>query len=92
MAVAIATVIKNVCLSRHRKADLISVRNCIRTLASLTHLTASKPDRTTTIQSVQIVFRTKEGFQNAVTTEPFVKMSRMSHQRKTEFIGDIFCM
>jgi hypothetical protein len=38
------------------------------------------------------VSRTKEGFQNAVTTEPFVEMSRMSNQQKAEFVGDIFHM
>jgi hypothetical protein len=34
--------------------------------------------------------RTNAAFQNVVTTEPFVKMSRMSNQRKAEFVGDIF--
>jgi hypothetical protein len=29
---------------------------------------------------------------NAVTTEPYAEMSRMSNQRKAEFVGDIFCM
>jgi hypothetical protein len=42
-------VIGNVCLSRHRKADLILFRSCIQTLASLTHFVALKPDRTKTI-------------------------------------------
>jgi hypothetical protein len=36
--------------------------------------------------------RTKAGFQNAVTTEPFVEMSHMSNQWKAEFVGDIFRM
>jgi hypothetical protein len=92
MAVIIATVIKNVCLSRHQKADLISFRICIQTLASLTHFVALKLNRTPTVQSVHNVSRTKEGFQNVVTTKPYVKMSRMSNQRKAEFVGDIFHM
>jgi hypothetical protein len=45
-----------------------------------------------TVQSVQIVSRTKVGFQNAITTDPFVKMSHMSNQQKDEFVGDIFRM
>jgi hypothetical protein len=36
--------------------------------------------------------RTKAGFQNAVTTEPFVEMSHMSNQWNAEFVGDIFHM
>jgi hypothetical protein len=65
---------------------------CIQTLASLTHLMTQKPDWATAIQSVHNVSRTKVGLQNAVTTEPYIKMSRMSNQRKAEFVGDIFHM
>jgi hypothetical protein len=36
--------------------------------------------------------RTKAGFQNAVTTEPFVEMSYMSNQWNAEFVGNIFDM
>jgi hypothetical protein len=36
--------------------------------------------------------RTKAGHQNAVTTEPYIEMSRMSNQWKVEFDGDIFHM
>jgi hypothetical protein len=75
MAITIVTVIGNVCLSRHWKADSISLRSCIRTLASLTHLVAQKPDRATTVQSVHNVSRTKARIQNTVTTEPYIKMS-----------------
>jgi hypothetical protein len=53
---------------------------------------AQKPNRTTAIQSVHNVSKTKAGIQNAATTEPYIKMSRMSNQRKAEFIGDIFHM
>jgi hypothetical protein len=53
---------------------------------------AQKPDRTNAIQPVLNVFRTRAGLQNAVTTEPFVEMSRMSNQWKAEFTGDIFHM
>jgi carboxypeptidase C (cathepsin A) len=92
MAITVATVTKNVCLNRHRKADSISFRSCIRTLASLTHHMAQKSDRATAVQSVHNVPRTKAGLQIAVTTEPYIKMSRMSNQRKAEFVGDIFYM
>jgi hypothetical protein len=92
MAITIATVIRNVCLSRRRKADSISFRSYIRTLASLTHRMAQKPDRTTAIQSVHNMSKTKAGIQHAVTTEPYIEMSHMSNQRKSEFIGDIFRM
>jgi hypothetical protein len=92
MAITIATVIRNVCLSRHRKEDSISFRSCIRALASLTHLVAQKPNRTTAIQSVHNVPKTKAGIQNAVTTEPYIEMSHMSNQRKAESVGDLFRM
>jgi hypothetical protein len=92
MAITIAMIIRNVCLSRRRKTDSISFRSYIRTLASLTHLVAQKPDRATAIQSVHNVSRTKTGLQNAVTTEQYIKMSHMSNQRKAEFVGDIFHM
>jgi hypothetical protein len=80
------------CLSRHKKADLIYFRSCIQTLASLTHFVALKPDRAPTVQSVHNVSRTKAGIQNAITTKPYVKMSHMSNQRKAEFVGNIFHM
>jgi hypothetical protein len=80
------------CLSRRWKADSISFGSCIRTLASLTYHMAQKPDRTTAIQAVNYMSRTKAGLQNAVTTEPYIKMSHMSNQRKAEFVGDIFHM
>jgi hypothetical protein len=92
MAVTVAMVIENVCLSRHRKADLISFRSCIQTLASLTHFVALKPDRIPAVQSVHNVSRAEAGIQNAVPTKPHVKMSRMSNQQKAEFVSDIFCM
>jgi carboxypeptidase C (cathepsin A) len=92
MVIAIATVIGNVCLSRRQKADSISFRSCIQALASLTHLVAQQPDRTTAIQPVHNVSRTKAGFQNAVMTEPYIEMSCMINQRKAEFIGDLFRM
>jgi hypothetical protein len=44
MAVTVAAVIKNVCLSRRWKAELVIFRFCIQTPASLTHLVAEKPD------------------------------------------------
>jgi hypothetical protein len=53
---------------------------------------AQKPDRTTAVQSVHNVYRTKAGLQNAVTTEPYIEMSYMSNQRKAEFVGDSFFM
>jgi hypothetical protein len=92
MAISVATVIRNVCLSRRPKADSIFFISCIRALACLTHLVAQKPDRTTAIQSVHNMSRTKAGLQNAVTTELYIKMSHMSNQRKAEFVGDLFCM
>jgi hypothetical protein len=92
MVVTVATFARNVCVSRRRKADSISFRSCIWTLASLTHLLAQKPNRTTAIQSVLNVSRIKAGLQNAVTTESYIEMSHMSNQRKAEFIGNIFRM
>jgi hypothetical protein len=90
MAITVATVIRNMCLSRRWQTDSISLRSSIRTLRSLTHLVAQKPDRTTAIQSVHNVFRTKVGLQNAITTEPYIEMSHMSNQRKAEFIEATF--
>jgi hypothetical protein len=92
MPITVATVIRNVCLSRHRKDDLISFRSCIWTVASLSHLVAQKPDRATAIQPVHNVSKTKAGLQNSITTEPYIEMSHMSNQWKAEFVGDIFHM
>jgi Na+/melibiose symporter-like transporter len=90
MAINVATVIRNVCLSRRHKADSISIRRCIRTLASLTHHIAQKPDRATAVQTAHNVSRTKAGIQIAVTTKPYIEMSCMSNQRKDEFIVTLF--
>jgi hypothetical protein len=79
MAVTVATVIENVCMSRCRKADLISFRSCIRTLPSLTHFVAQKPDRTPTVQSLHNLSRTETGVQHTVATKPYVKMGHMSN-------------
>jgi hypothetical protein len=83
-------VIKNVCLSRRRKADLVSFRSDIQTLATLIQLVAQKPDRTLAVQSINNLSRIETGLQNAIMTKPYVKMGRMSNQQKVEFIGDIF--
>jgi hypothetical protein len=45
MAVTIAMVIGNVCLSRRRKADIESSKICMHTLVSLTHLVSQEPDQ-----------------------------------------------
>jgi hypothetical protein len=90
MAVTVATVIKNVCFSRRRKAELESFRSCIQTLACITHLVAQTPEQTPRVQSVHNLARTEAGPQNTVATKQYVKMGRMSNQRKAEFIGDIF--
>jgi hypothetical protein len=91
-AITVATIIRNMCLSRRQKDDSISLRSCIRTLASITHFVAQKADRTNAIRSVLNVFRTEAELQNAVTTKPYVERGRMSNQKKADFIGDIFCM
>jgi hypothetical protein len=90
MAVTIAAVIRNVCLSRRQKADLESFRSGIHTLATLTHLVVLKPDRTPAVQSVHNLSRAEAGIQNTVATKPYVKMGHMSNQQKAEFIGDVF--
>jgi hypothetical protein len=53
---------------------------------------APKPNRTAAMQSVNNVSRTEAGLQIAVTTKPYAEMSRISNQRKAEFVGDLFCM
>jgi hypothetical protein len=92
MAVTVAMVIRNVCLSRHRKSNLVFFRSCIQTLATLTHHGAQKPDQTPAFQSVYSLSRTDAEIQNAVMTKPYVKMSHMSNQRKDKFVSDIFRM
>jgi hypothetical protein len=78
------------CLNRHRKADLVSFRSCIQTLASLTHFVAQKPDQTPAVQSVHNLSRTEAGIQIALASKPYVKTGRVSNQQKAEFGGDIF--
>jgi hypothetical protein len=90
MAVTIATVIKNVCLSRHWKAELVIFRTSIQTPASFTHHVAQKPDQTPVYQSVQNLPRTGTWIQNAIATKLYVKTGRMSNQKKAEFVDDIF--
>jgi hypothetical protein len=51
---------------------------------------AQKPNRTIEVQYVHNVSKTEAGLQNAVTTKLYVEMSRMSKQRKAEFVSDIF--
>jgi hypothetical protein len=92
MAVTIATVIGNVCLSRCRKDDLEFFRSGIQTLATLTHHGAQKPDWTPAFQFVYSLWITDAEIQNAITTKPHVKMNRMTHQQKAKFVGDIFYM
>jgi hypothetical protein len=78
------------CLSRRRKADIISFRSCIQTLENLTHFMTQKPNRTPAVQSVHNQSRTETGIQNTVVTKPYVEMSPMSNQQKSEFVSNIF--
>jgi hypothetical protein len=78
------------CLRRSQKAELVSFKSCIRTLTSLTHLVAQKPDQTPVVQSVHNLSKTEAGFQNAVATKPYSETGYMSTQQKAEFIGHIF--
>jgi hypothetical protein len=90
VAVTVATVIRNMCLSKRRKADLESPRICIQTLASLTHLVAQKPDQTLAVQSIHNLSRTETEIQSIVATKPYIKTSLMSNQQKDEFVDDVF--
>jgi hypothetical protein len=45
MAVTIATIIENVCLSRRRKAEFVIYRNLVQTPEILVLLLALKPDQ-----------------------------------------------
>jgi hypothetical protein len=89
MAITVATVIENMCLSSRRKADVVIFGSCIPTLASLTHFVAQKPDQTPAVQSVHNLSRIEAGFQNTVAAKPYAEMGRMSNQQKAELIGDI---
>jgi hypothetical protein len=89
MVVTIATDIKNLCLSRHQKAELVIFRTNIQTLASFTHLVDQTPDQAQYIQAVQNLPITEIWLQNAVVTKLYVEIGRMSNQQKAEFIDDI---
>jgi hypothetical protein len=41
---------------------------------------AQKPDQAIAVQSIHNMSRTKARHQNAVTSEPYIEMSRMSNQ------------
>jgi hypothetical protein len=73
MAVTIAVVIKNVWLSMHRKANLVTFRSCIQTLANLTHFMAQKPDQTPAVQSIHNLSGTEAGLKNAVAAKTVCK-------------------
>jgi hypothetical protein len=53
MAITIATVIKNMCLSRRQKSDLVSFRSCILTRACLTDLVTQNLTKHLYTQAVQ---------------------------------------
>jgi hypothetical protein len=89
MAITVATAIKNVCLSMHQKADIVIFGSCIKTLVSLAHFLAQKPDQTHAVQSVHNLSRTEAGLQNAITAKPYAETSHMSNQQKAEFVGDV---
>ncbi len=42
------------------------------------------------VQFVHNLFRTETEIQSTVETEPYVKTSCISNQKKAEFVGDIF--
>jgi hypothetical protein len=90
MVVTVATVIKNVCLSRRRKDDLDSSRIDIQTLANLTHLTPLNLRIPFLHQSIQNQFSTVTGLQKSIATKPYAEMSYISNQKKVEFVGDVF--
>jgi hypothetical protein len=74
----------------YRKADLVSFRSRIQTLASLTHFVALKLDQTPAVQSIHNLSRTEAGLQNAIATKPYSETGRISNQQKAEFVGNIF--
>jgi hypothetical protein len=76
MAVTIAVVIKNVCLSRCRKAELAIFRTDIQTSANFTHLVAQKPDQEPFTQSVQ----------NLLEEEPDFKMPLQPNPTSKQFV------
>jgi hypothetical protein len=90
MAITIAIVIRNMCLSRHWKFGLEYSKICIQTLVSLAHLVAQIPDQTRVVQSVHNLSRTESELQSTVATKPYVKTGHMSNQQKSECVGDIF--
>jgi hypothetical protein len=59
MDVTVATVIRNMCLSRNQKADLESLKICIQTLVSITKLVSHKPNQTPAAQSVHNLSRSE---------------------------------
>jgi hypothetical protein len=90
MALTVAAVIENVCLSRHRRAEFVTLRICMQTPACFAHLVAQKPDQAPVYPVCPEPDRHWTWLQNSITTKPYVETGRMSKKKKAEFIGDIF--
>ncbi len=90
MAVIIAMVIRNMCLSRRQKADLVSSQICFQTLVTLTHLRPQDLRIPFLHQYIQNHFSTVTWLQKSVAVKPYVETSRMGNQQKAEFINRSF--
>jgi hypothetical protein len=59
MAVTVAPVMKNVCLSRRQKAELVTSKMGVQTPTSFTHLLTQKSDQAPVYQSMHNLSRTE---------------------------------
>jgi hypothetical protein len=91
MVVTISVVTKNMHMSRRWKAEVVAYRICIQPSPRLTHLMPLKPDRLPVCLVYQ-VFSTLSRLQKPAAIEPCIGISRMSNQRKAEFVNGNFCI
>jgi hypothetical protein len=90
MAVTIAMVTKNVCMSRRWKAEHVGCRIHVQTSPEFALLVALNLRIRLYVQSVQKIFSILSCLQKPVAVKPCIRIDRMSNQRKSELINDNF--
>jgi hypothetical protein len=93
MAITVAEVAKNVCMSRHWKSNHVGFRTRGQTPASFTLLVAQRPDRPP-VCPVYPEFDQHRNLTLRVCNDQTlcVEIGRMSNRREAEFVCSIFCM
>jgi hypothetical protein len=91
MALTVAAVAKNVCMSRRWKADHVGFRTHVQTLACFVPLVALKADWSP-VCPVCPEYDQHCYLNSKVCSDQCVRTGHISNQQKAEFIKGIFCI